>query len=91
MAMPRSVITVASGLGILLNSAVFAATHDEQAAACRSDALRHCAVHIPNEEKITACMKAHLRKLSPKCRAMFEQPAPSNQQEGDQAGTNKEQ
>ncbi len=90
MAMSRSVITVASWLGILLNSAVFAATHDEQAAACRRDAIRYCAVHIPNEAKITACMEAHLQKLSPKCRAMFEQPAPSNQQEGDQAGTNKE-
>jgi hypothetical protein len=87
--MSRSVITAISWLGILLNMTALAATRNEQAVACRGDAIRYCAVHIPNEEKITACMEAHLQKLRPKCRAMFEQPAPSNQQEDDQGGTNK--
>jgi hypothetical protein len=48
-----------------------AASEDEQAKACRGDAMHFCAVDIPNKEKITACMKQHLDELSPPCRAMF--------------------
>lgn len=48
-----------------------AASEDEQASACRGDAIHFCAADIPNREKITACMKQHLDKLSPRCRAMF--------------------
>ena len=48
-----------------------AASRDEQSRACRSDALHFCAAEIPNEAKITACMKQHVDELSPACRAMF--------------------
>jgi hypothetical protein len=48
-----------------------AASRDEQANACRGDAIHFCAADIPNEEKITACMKRHIDELSPPCRAMF--------------------
>lgn len=48
-----------------------AASEDEQAKACRGDAMHFCAADIPNREKITACMKQHLDELSPPCRAMF--------------------
>jgi hypothetical protein len=48
-----------------------AATEDEQAKACRGDAMHFCAADIPNKEKITACMKQHIDELSPGCRAMF--------------------
>ncbi|NML34135.1 hypothetical protein [Paraburkholderia antibiotica] len=48
-----------------------AASRDEQAHACRGDAMHFCASEIPNEEKITACMKQHIDELSPACRAMF--------------------
>ncbi|MEM5434107.1 hypothetical protein [Paraburkholderia diazotrophica] len=60
-----------------------AATRDEQTKACKHDAIRFCAIHIPNRQKIEACMKAHYDKLSPKCQAMFDAPddddAPSSQ------------
>ncbi|AJZ63283.1 hypothetical protein OI25_4199 [Paraburkholderia fungorum] len=52
-------------------NAASAATEDEQAKACRGDAMHFCAAEIPNKEKITACMKQHVDELSPACRAMF--------------------
>ncbi|MFM0504175.1 hypothetical protein [Paraburkholderia caffeinilytica] len=52
-------------------TAAHAATEDDQAKACRGDAMHFCATDIPNKEKITACMKQHLDELSPACRAMF--------------------
>jgi hypothetical protein len=76
-AMSRFILTTVSLLGILLSSTAFAATRDEQTAACKGDALRYCAADIPNEQKITVCMKAHLQQLSPECKAMFKQPATS--------------
>ncbi|HEV7833041.1 MAG TPA: hypothetical protein VGP09_06655 [Caballeronia sp.] len=75
--MSRFVLTAVSLLGILLSNAAVAATRDEQTAACKGDALRYCAADIPDEQKITACMKAHLQQLSPECKAMFKQPATS--------------
>jgi len=61
----------------MLSSTAFAATRDEQTAACKGDAVRYCAVDIPNEQKITSCMKEHIQQLSPECKAMFKQPATS--------------
>ena len=52
-----------------------AASRDEQAHACRGDALHLCAADVPNKAKITACMKQHYDQLSPGCKAMFDQPA----------------
>jgi hypothetical protein len=75
--MSRFVLTAVSLLEILLNSTAFAATRDEQTAACKGDAIRYCAADIPNQQKITACMKAHFQQLSPECKAMFKQPATS--------------
>ncbi|WP_233855223.1 hypothetical protein [Paraburkholderia sp. HD33-4] len=57
-----------------------AATHDEQAHACRHDAFHFCAAEIPNRAKIIACMERHLNELSPACRAMF-----GNGQNGDKS------
>ncbi|HEX7933756.1 MAG TPA: hypothetical protein VF573_11875 [Paraburkholderia sp.] len=51
--------------------AAHAATREEQAKACRRDAIHFCAIDIPNKAKITACMERHLDELSPRCRAMF--------------------
>ncbi|MEZ0605549.1 hypothetical protein ACAX43_25775 [Paraburkholderia sp. IW21] len=52
-------------------TAANAATQDEQAKACRGDAMHFCSADIPNKEKITVCMKQHIDELSPACRAMF--------------------
>ncbi|KXU88739.1 hypothetical protein CI15_10565 [Paraburkholderia monticola] len=70
--MNRSFCLLAASLVVLGGSAAArAASRDEQTHACRGDAIHFCAGEIPNEEKITACMKRHIDELSPACRAMF--------------------
>ncbi|AXL49753.1 hypothetical protein DSC91_001684 [Paraburkholderia caffeinilytica] len=59
-----------AALGVVI--AANAASGDDRAKVCRSDAIHFCAAHIPSKAKITACMKEHLDELSPACRAMFE-------------------
>ena len=49
----------------------------QQTRACKGDALRLCALAIPNEKKIAACMARKKEKLSPACREYFKDtPAP---------------
>ena len=66
---------VASAVAISLAS--FAAHAEEgtaeQRRACTPDAFRLCSQHIPNIPAITACMTANKSKLSPDCRAAFDQ------------------
>ncbi|RKF38840.1 hypothetical protein [Paraburkholderia fungorum] len=70
--MNRNFALLAAGLAVLSAvTAANAATEDDQAKACRGDAMHFCAADIPNKEKITACMKQHVDELSPACRAMF--------------------
>ena len=64
-------LLAASLVAIGAATSAHAASRDEQAKACRGDALHFCAVDIPNENKIIACMERHLDELSPACRAMF--------------------
>lgn len=59
-------------LAVFFVGAAHAASREEQSAACRGDAIRLCTFAIPNEDKITACMKKKIDQLSPRCRAMFE-------------------
>ncbi|HEY4294892.1 MAG TPA: hypothetical protein VGM85_00305 [Paraburkholderia sp.] len=70
--MKRSYCLLAASLFALgVATSASAASRDEQSKACRGDALHFCAADIPNEAKITACMKQHIDELSPACRAMF--------------------
>lgn len=67
---------------IMLAAPVHGATREEQMAACRGDAVRLCTFAIPNEAKITACMKKKIDKLSPRCRAMFSPEAKAHRKGG---------
>lgn len=69
--MRTSAVLAASLLALGAIPLANAASRDDQAKACRGDAMHFCAAEIPNEEKITACMKQHMDELSPGCRAMF--------------------
>ena len=70
--MNRTYCLLAASFVVLVTAAsASAATRDEQSKACRGDAMHFCAADIPNEDKITACMKQHVDELSPACRAMF--------------------
>jgi len=53
-------------------SAHAAAGEAEKEAACRDDAMRLCSQNIPDRDKITSCMRERMPKLSPACRAVFE-------------------
>jgi hypothetical protein len=44
---------------------------DDETRACRGDAMKLCSSEIPNEDKIAACMKQHVKELSPECRVYF--------------------
>ncbi|MDR6379203.1 hypothetical protein [Paraburkholderia caledonica] len=75
-------LLTASLFAISAVTAANAATQDEQAKACRGDAMHFCAADIPNKAKITACMKQHIDELSPPCRAMFK----GGKKSGDSSG-----
>jgi hypothetical protein len=54
-----------------LSTTSFAAGTHEQRRACRADAMKFCGEFVPNVDRITACMKKNVRKLSPLCRKQF--------------------
>ena len=43
----------------------------EQRAACEPDAMRLCNQYIPDVQRVSACMSAYRRYLSPACRAFY--------------------
>jgi hypothetical protein len=49
-----------------------AALRAEAEHACYGDAQSLCPNAIPNEAKVTACMKAKRAQLSPTCRKIFD-------------------
>lgn len=46
-------------------------THEQQM-ACTPDVWRLCGQEIPDVERIKACLRANVPRLSPPCRAVFE-------------------
>ena len=76
-------VLAASFLAFNAVTVAHAATQDEQAKACRGDAMHFCAADIPNKAKITACMKQHVDELSPACRAMFKSGKKSGDKKAD--------
>jgi hypothetical protein len=46
----------------------------QQQAACEDDAYRLCPDEVPDEVRVSNCMARQKAKLSPGCRAMFNQP-----------------
>lgn len=65
---------LAGGMMALPGAWAHEPTRQQQARACRGDALRLCATSIPDEARITACMQRKIDRLSPRCRAMFHPP-----------------
>ncbi|MFT8419555.1 MAG: hypothetical protein ABF636_12110 [Acetobacter sp.] len=70
-------------MGVLSLPAQADTAREQQTKACKGDALRLCALAIPNEKKIAACMERKKDKLSPACRAYFtDTPAPATPPKG---------
>ena len=53
----------------------FAVGTAEEQHACMADVFRLCSSHIPNVDRIVACMQSKKADLSIACRAVFDQPA----------------
>jgi len=72
----KNAMAVALGVSVFAGFAfsATAATLAQQTRACRNDAIKYCAEHIPNKAKIKACMREHFEKLNPDCQAMFGEP-----------------
>ncbi len=70
---PRHVIAAVLLLAVPMLAAgpALAQGTAEQQEACTPDAVRLCSATIPDIAKTTACMKAHVAQLSPRCRAAF--------------------
>jgi hypothetical protein len=45
----------------------------EQQMACTSDVWRLCGAHVPDVDRIVACLRRNTPQLSAPCRAVFEQ------------------
>lgn len=43
----------------------------EQRAACTGDAFQFCGEFIPDVDRITACLRKNVRKISPACQVQF--------------------
>jgi hypothetical protein len=46
-----------------------------QQEACRPSVFRFCAAEIPDVQRITACLRYNISRLSPDCAAVFAQDA----------------
>jgi hypothetical protein len=67
-------LSAAFGLALTLASLPAAAQQwtPQQRAACEPDAMRLCNQYVPDVQRVSACMSAYRRYLSPACRAVFQ-------------------
>jgi hypothetical protein len=47
---------------------------EDQRRACTPDVFRHCSEFIPDPDRITVCLRAKVRNLSPDCRVVMSGP-----------------
>ncbi|HSS83202.1 MAG TPA: hypothetical protein VLL30_05435 [Reyranella sp.] len=70
LGLPAAALAALIGLASTTPAAAQQGT-PEQRAACEGDATRLCGQFVPDVQKITACMHAKRRFLSPRCRVVF--------------------
>lgn len=58
----------------------------EQRLACTPDVFRLCGQHIPDSDRIVACLRQNTLQLSGPCRAVFESNASAPQQPAPRRG-----
>jgi hypothetical protein len=71
--------------GIAVQSAAFSQEYRgtwEQQMACTPDVWRLCGAHIPDADRIVACLRRNTPQLSERCRAVFDQSAESRRRGG---------
>jgi hypothetical protein len=72
-----AVAILASALASGLPTSAAAETQADRD-ACIGDVMSLCSQFIPDRDKITACLRKDLSKLSPACHAVMTRPAPKN-------------
>ena len=65
-----STAMIATALALLAGPAL-AQGSDQEREACTPDVFRLCSSQIPNVDRIVACLKSDMSKLSPACRAVM--------------------
>ena len=71
----RAVTVLSAAFGLALTFASLPADAQQwtprQRAACEPDAMRLCNQYVPDIQRVSACMSAYRRYLSPACRAVY--------------------
>ncbi len=67
----KTLFTVITILASLAAPAAWAVGTAEQRAACHDDAFRFCPNDVPNPAAIEACLRRHIRSISPACQHQF--------------------
>jgi hypothetical protein len=67
----RVSLVLAGAVTVLMWPHAGTAYTPEQRQACAPDAMRLCFAHIPDVDRIKACMIRNKSQLSPACRAFF--------------------
>jgi hypothetical protein len=57
-----------------LTAVAHAHTTSGQVSACIGDAFRYCSSEIPSSTRVEACLISNKSKLTPSCRAQFDEP-----------------
>ena len=69
--MMLKLIAIAFVLTVIALPGTASAYTQEEQMACQDDAFRLCGHAIPEEQRVKACLIANMRRLSPRCRRMF--------------------
>lgn len=72
----KKLTTVAAAATLALAFAISPASAQgtaEERSACMGDAFQFCSAAIPDVDKVTACLKENLPRLSPACQGEFQQ------------------
>ena len=76
-------LAMSAGCGIVLQNPAFSEDYRgtlEQQLACTPDVFRLCGEHIPDANRIVACLRQNTPQLSGACRSVFESNASVPQQ-----------
>ena len=65
-----------AGAMLLLAATANAQGTAEQQSACMRDAFQFCSAYIPSAARVGACLEINKNKITPACRAQFEDPEP---------------
>jgi hypothetical protein len=63
------ILALGAAIAVAHAGSVAAEVDNETREACRPDAWRLCAAFVPDVARITECMSAKIKEVSPECRA----------------------